>query len=77
MKNYHKKHNQPSLRARRINDMLILVFLALNKAAPCYISDLFTERQTSISLRGRDEVWDRETMFSQLAKRSPSVVVSG
>ena len=25
----------------------------------------------------RDEVWDRETMFSQLAKRSPSVVVSG
>ena len=25
---------------------------------------------------GRDEVWDRETMFSQLAKRSPSVVVS-
>ena len=27
--------------------------------------------------RGRDEVWDRETMFSQLAKRSPCVVVSG
>ena len=27
--------------------------------------------------RGRDEVWDRETMFSQLAKRSLSVVVSG
>ena len=26
---------------------------------------------------GRDEVWDRETMLSQLAKRSPSVVVSG
>ena len=26
---------------------------------------------------GRDEVWDRETMFSQLAKRSPGVVVSG
>ena len=26
---------------------------------------------------GRDEVWDRETMVSQLAKRSPSVVVSG
>ena len=26
---------------------------------------------------GRDEVWDREMMFSQLAKRSPSVVVSG
>ena len=26
---------------------------------------------------GRDEVWDRETMFSQLAKRSPSVVDSG
>ena len=25
----------------------------------------------------RDEVWDRETMVSQLAKRSPSVVVSG
>ena len=25
---------------------------------------------------GRDEVWDRETMFSQLAKRSLSVVVS-
>ena len=26
---------------------------------------------------GRDEVWDREAMFSQLAKWSPSVVVSG
>ena len=26
---------------------------------------------------GTDEVWDRETMFSQLAKRSPCVVVSG
>ena len=26
---------------------------------------------------GRDEVCDRETMFSQLAKRSPRVVVSG
>ena len=25
----------------------------------------------------KEEVWDRETMFSQLAKRSPSVVVSG
>ena len=40
--------NQASLRARRINDMLILVFLALNNAAPSYISDLFTERQASI-----------------------------
>ena len=53
MKNYYKKHNQPSLRARRINDMLILVFIALNKAAPSYMSDLFTELQTSISLRGK------------------------
>ena len=26
---------------------------------------------------GRDEVWDREAMFSQLAKRSPRAVVSG
>ena len=26
--------------------------------------------------RGRDEVWDQETMFSQLGKRSPCVVVS-
>ena len=45
--------HQPSLRARRINDMLILVSLALNEAAPSYISDLFTERQTNISLRGK------------------------
>ena len=45
--------NHPTLRARRINDMLILVFLALNNAAPSYISDLFIERQTSISLRGK------------------------
>ena len=45
--------SQPSLRARRINDMLVLVFLALNNAAPSYISYLFTERQTSISLRGK------------------------
>ena len=42
-----------SLRARQINDVLILVFLALNNAAPSYISDLFTERQSSISLRGK------------------------
>ena len=34
-------------------DMLIVTFLALNNAAPSYISDLFTERQTSISLRGK------------------------
>ena len=26
---------------------------------------------------GVDKVWDRETTFSQLAKRSPCVVVSG
>ena len=26
---------------------------------------------------GRDEVWNLETMFLQLAKRSPCVVVSG
>ena len=45
--------NQPSLRPRRINDMLILVYLALNNAAPSYNSDLFTERQTSLSLRGK------------------------
>ena len=51
-----QKVNQPSLRARRINDMLILVYLALNNAAPSYISDLFTERQTSISLRGKQRL---------------------
>ena len=45
--------NQPSLRARRINDMLVLVYLALNNAAPSYISDLFPERQTRIHLRGK------------------------
>ena len=45
--------NHPSLRARRIKDMLILAFLPLNNAAPCYISDLFTKRQTSISLSGK------------------------
>ncbi|CAH3163124.1 unnamed protein product [Porites lobata] len=26
---------------------------------------------------GRDEVWDHETMFSQLAKQSPCIVASG
>ena len=26
---------------------------------------------------GRDEVWNRETMFSRLARRSPCLVVSG
>ena len=46
--NYYKNKKKASLRARRINDMLILVFLALNNAAPSYISNLFTERQTSI-----------------------------
>ena len=45
--------NQPSLRTCWINDMLILVFLALNNGAPSYMSDVFTERQTSTSLRGK------------------------
>ena len=46
--------NQPSLRVRRINDMVVLLFLALTNAASSFISDLFTERQTSISLlRGK------------------------
>ena len=47
---------QPSLRARRINDTLILVFLALNNAAPSYISDLLTKRQSSIGLRGKRRI---------------------
>ena len=33
--------NQPSLRERRINDMLIIVFLALNNAAPIYNNNNF------------------------------------
>ena len=33
--------NQLSLRERRINDMLILVFLALNNAAPSYNNNNF------------------------------------
>ena len=41
------------MRALRINDMLILDVLALNNATPSYTSDLFTKRQTSISLRGK------------------------
>lgn len=44
--------NQPSLKTCRINATLILVYLALNNAAPSYISDLFTERNSSINLRG-------------------------
>lgn len=48
-----EKMNQPSLKTRRIIDMLTLVYLALNDAAPSYISQLFTERSPSISLRGR------------------------
>ena len=28
------------------------------------------------NIMATDQVWDRETMFSQLAKRSPRVVVS-
>ena len=42
--NFLQEINRSSLRARRINDMLKLVFLALNNAAPSYISDLLTER---------------------------------
>ena len=38
----------------------------------------FVGKTSRIKSRGgRDEVWDRETIFSQLAKRSPRVVVSG
>ena len=46
--------NQASLRARRINDMLILVFLALNNAAPSYISELFYRAPNKhLQLRGK------------------------
>ena len=44
---------RPSLKTRRINDMLTQVYLALNDAAPSYVSQLFTERSSSLSLRGR------------------------
>ena len=44
--------NQPSLKACQINNMLLLVFLAINNAGPSYISDLLTKRQISISLQG-------------------------
>ena len=43
MKNYYKK----------LISLLVLVYLALNNAAPSYISDLFPERQTRINLRGK------------------------
>ena len=36
--------------------MLTLVYLALNDAAPSYISQLFTERSSNISLRGRHKL---------------------
>ena len=58
--------NQPSLRARRINDMLTLVFLALNNAAPSYISDLYRapnqhqftrQTQTSYSTCQYSKLW--------------------
>ena len=38
---------------------------------------LFKAYMLGVGGGGRDEVWDREMMFSQLAKWSPSVVVSG
>ena len=38
---------------------------------------LMTESRGGGGGGGRDEVWDRETMFSQLAKRSPCVMASG
>ena len=37
----------------------------------------FPLKKKTDGVAGRDEVWDREAMFSQLAKRSPRVVVSG
>ena len=59
--------NQASLRARRINDMLILVFLALNNAAPSYISDFLPsskqastvarQKQTSYSTCKSNKLW--------------------
>ena len=33
--------------------VVVIIVTALNNAAPSYISDLFTERQTSVSLRGK------------------------
>ena len=59
--------NQASLTVRRINDTLILVFLALNNAAPSYISDFLPsakqastvarQTQTSYSTCKSNKLW--------------------
>ena len=59
--------NQASLTVRRINDTLILVFLALNNAAPSYISDFLPsakqastvarQTQTSYSMCKSNKLW--------------------
>ena len=45
--------NKPSLRIQRIHDMLVLVYLALNRSAPKYICDLLVERNSCVNLRGK------------------------
>ena len=35
--------NKPKIRIRRIKDMLVLIYLALNGSAPSYIGDLLTD----------------------------------
>jgi hypothetical protein len=44
----------PTLNNRRMHNILILVYKALNGLAPQYIRNLFTYRSCSINLRGED-----------------------
>ena len=55
------------------NNLIALAALASYSGHQVVVPFVYDSQQGG----GRDEVWDRETMFSQLAKRSPSVGVSG
>ena len=44
--------NRPSLHNRRIHDMLTLVYKSFHGLAPCYISELLIERNSSYNLCG-------------------------
>ena len=49
--------NQPCLQDRRIHDMLILIYRALNDNTPVYIKNLLNERDTSYNLRGQHLIY--------------------
>ena len=62
---------------RKITITALFNDFMFNTAFPKGIPEFICVYKCIQTREGRDEVWDREMMFSQLAKWSPCVVIGG